>query len=76
MKFVSFILYAINYKFIPMSFVNNIQSLTLENKNIWERGVFITDALKLVKTNFLFGIGGDGWQYREGEVQSYYYWAR
>lgn len=66
----------LNYKYLPTSLVNKIKNINFNTKSAWERGVFITDALKLVKSNFLFGIGGDGWQYREGEVQSYYYWAR
>ena len=66
----------LNYKYLSTSLVNKIKNINFNTKSAWERGVFITDALKLVKTNFLFGIGGDGWQYREGEVQSYYYWAR
>ena len=66
----------LNYKYLPTSLVSKIKNISLNTKSAWERGVFITDALKLIKDNFLFGIGGDGWQYREGEVQSYYYWAR
>ena len=66
----------LNYKYLPTSLVNKIKNINFNTKSAWERGVFITDALKLVKNNSLFGIGGDGWQYREGEVQSYYYWAR
>ena len=66
----------LNYKYLPTNLVNKIKNINFNTKSAWERGIFITDALKLVKSNFLFGIGGDGWQYREGEVQSYYYWAR
>ena len=66
----------LNYKYLPTSLVNKIKNIKFNTKSAWERGVFIMDALKLVKNNFLLGIGGDGWQYREGEVQSYYYWAR
>ena len=66
----------LNYKFLPTSLINKIENINFNTKSAWERGVFIKDALKLAKDNFLFGIGGDGWQYREGEVQSYYYWAR
>lgn len=66
----------LNYKYLPTSLVSKIKNINFNTKSAWERGVFITDAIKLVKNNFLFGIGGDGWQYREGEVQSYSYWAR
>lgn len=66
----------VNYKFIPMSLVNNIQSLTLENKNIWERGAFIVDGFKLASKNWVFGIGGNGWEKEYKQIQSYNYDAR
>lgn len=66
----------LNYKYLSTSLVSKIKNINLNTKSAWERGIFVKDALKLIKDNFLFGIGGDGWQYREGEVQSYYYWAR
>ena len=53
----------LDYKFIPAELVNNIQSITMENKNIWERGVFIVDGIKLANKNWLFGIGGNGWEH-------------
>lgn len=66
----------VNYRFIPMSLVNNIQSLTIENKNIWERGVFIVDGLKLASENWIFGIGGNGWEKEYKQIQAYDYDAR
>ena len=66
----------LDYKFIPAELVNNIQSITMENKNIWERGVFIVDGIKLANKNWLFGIGGNGWEHLYKTVQSYSYDAR
>ena len=66
----------LKYKYLPTELINKIKNINFNTKSAWERGIFIKDALKLVKDNLLFGIGGDGWQYREGEVQSYSYWAR
>ena len=66
----------LNYKFIPIELVSNIQSITMENKNVWERGVFIIDGIKLAKNNLLTGIGGNGWEYLYKSQQSYSYNAR
>ena len=66
----------VDYKFIPMKLVNNIQSLTINNKNTWERGVFIIDGIKLSCKNWLTGIGGNGWEHCYKAIQSYSYDAR
>lgn len=66
----------LDYKFIPMSLISNIQSLNLSNKNVWERGVFIIDGIKLASQNWLTGIGGNGWEEGYKTVQSYNYNAR
>ena len=63
----------LNYKFLPSSLVSKIKNINLNTKSAWERGVFIIDSLKLIKDNWLFGIGGDGWQYEQGQVQEYLY---
>ena len=66
----------VDYKFIPMKLVSNIQSLTINNKNTWERGVFIIDGIKLSCENWLTGIGGNGWEHCYKAIQSYSYDAR
>lgn len=66
----------LDYKFIPISLISNIQSITLSNKNVWERGVFIIDGIKLASQNWLTGIGGNGWEEGYKNIQSYNYDAR
>ncbi len=66
----------LNYRFLPYDFVSKIEHTNVKTKSVWERGVYIGDAFKIIKDNWLFGIGGDGWHYRYGEVQDYYYVAR
>lgn len=66
----------VNYKFVPMELVGNIESMTLENKNFWERGVFIIDGIKLASKNLITGIGGNGWEHLYQLFQSYNYSAR
>lgn len=66
----------LDYKFIPMSLISSIQSITFSNKNVWERGIFIIDGIKLANQNWLTGIGGNGWEEAYKSVQSYNYDAR
>lgn len=66
----------LNYKFLPYDFVSKIKNINFQTQSVWERGVYIKDAFKLIKNNWLFGIGGDGWHYRYGEIQDYNYVAR
>lgn len=66
----------VNYKLVPIDLVSNIQSITIGNKNVWERGVFILDGIKLASRNWLTGIGGNGWEHCYKSVQSYSYDAR
>ena len=49
--------YPINYKYIPNSLVTKIKSMNFKSKSIWERTTFYKDALKIIKDNWLFGIG-------------------
>lgn len=66
----------LDYKFIPISLISNIQSITFSNKNVWERGIFIIDGIKLASQNWLTGIGGNGWEEAYKSIQSYNYDAR
>ena len=66
----------LNYQYLPSNLVNKIKNINLNTKSAWERGVFITDGIKLIKDNWVFGIGGDGWKYRQVQVQNYLYGAK
>lgn len=65
----------INYKYLPTNLVTKITSISFKHKSAWERLVFIKDGLKIVKGNLLTGIGGNGWIYQQGLVQSHNYQA-
>ena len=65
--------YALNYLYLPVSLVYRLKDINFKDKSVWERGTFYYDALKIIKTNFLFGFGGNAWNYKYKEVQSYNY---
>lgn len=66
----------LNYKFLPYDFVSKIKNINFQTQSVIDRGTYIKDAFKLIKDNWLFGIGGDGWNYRYIDVQEYTYVSR
>ena len=65
----------LKYKILPTNIVNKIESISINNKSAWERFVFIEDALKLVKDNWLFGLGGNAWRITQTLTQQYNYYS-
>ena len=65
----------LKYKILPTNIVNKIESISINNKSAWERFVFIEDALKLVKDNWLFGLGGNAWRTTQTLTQQYNYYS-
>lgn len=63
----------LQYSYLPMPLVQIFEKINLKNKTVWERDVFIIDGMKIAKDNLLFGVGGNGWEYTYGRVQSYGY---
>lgn len=67
--------FILKYKLLPTEIIERIQGINLNLKSVWERGEFITDALKIAKDNWLFGLGTNAWKYMQSEVQEYSYYA-
>lgn len=65
--------YVLDYVYLPVNLVKRIESISLNQKSLWERTVFWKDGLKIIKNNPLFGFGGNGWKYNYESVQSYVY---
>lgn len=66
----------LSYKFIPYDFVSKMENMNLGTQSAVDRGTYIKDAFKIIKDNWLFGIGGDGWKERYADVQEYGYVSR
>lgn len=66
----------LNYKFLPYDFVSKIENINFTTQSVIDRITYIKDAWKIIKDNWIFGIGGDGWQYRYMDVQEQTYVAR
>lgn len=67
--------YGLNYLYLPTQLVERIESFGIKNKSLWERFVYYKDALKIIKQNFLFGLGDKGWKYNYEYIQTYRYAA-
>ena len=65
----------LNYLYLPVRLVDKLTDINLKDKSAWERGTFYYDALKIIKDNFIFGLGGNAWKYKFQEVQSYDYYT-
>ena len=65
--------YIINYAYLPERLITKVKGINFQSKSTWERFVFIRDAFRVIKDNWLFGIGADGWMdsYKTMEVHSY-----
>lgn len=65
--------YPLQYKYIPTKLVQKIKNISINYKTSQERIDMIKTATKLSKDSWLTGMGGDGWQYKYKEKQSYDY---
>lgn len=65
--------YPLQYKYIPTKLVQKIKNISINYKTAQERIEMIKTATELSKDSWLTGIGGDGWQYKYKEKQSYDY---
>jgi len=66
----------LEYKYLPTKLVEKVANISIQYKTAQERFEMIENAMELSKDNWLTGIGGDGWQYKYKEVQSYDYSAK
>lgn len=58
---------------VPSELIAKVKSISLQERNVVERGYFYRDALKVIKDNWLLGIGGGGWSAVYYKYQSYFY---
>ena len=65
----------LDYKLIPDMLEHRIENTIIAQKGLTERKVFIEDGLKLIKENWLFGKGGNAWEYDLYNYCQYFYIA-
>ena len=66
----------LKYKYLPTKFVEKIKNIHIHYKTVQERIEMIKNAIMLTKEHPFIGIGGNGWEHRYQEVQSYPYQAK
>lgn len=71
--YINKVKHPLKYAYLPERVVSKIDSLKTKNKSVWERVEYYKDSLKIIKDNWLFGTGGQGWKYNYKSVQSYNY---
>lgn len=68
--------FILEYKLLPTNVVDKISNISFSNKSAWERFEFVTDAFKIIKENWIFGVGYNAWQTMQYEVQDYNYYSQ
>ena len=68
--------FILEYKFLPTNVVDKISNISFNNKSAWERFTFVNDALKIIKENWIFGVGYNAWQTMQYGVQDYNYYSQ
>lgn len=66
----------LKYKYLPTQLVEKVQNISIHYKTVKERIEMVKNAIQLIKENPLTGLGGNAWQYKYQEVQSYPYVAK
>ena len=67
--------FPLSYCYLPTKLVERVQSFATNDKSVWERGIYFLDSIKIIKNNFIFGTGENGWNYNYKYIQSYVYSA-
>lgn len=70
----SITVFAINN--IPQNVITRMSDINLQTRNVVLRFEFYKDALKLIRDNWMFGLGGGGFASLYQSVQDMYYAAR
>ncbi len=65
--------YIVNYKYLPKKLGDMAKSFIYGEQNIKYRFDYYKDAIKLIKTNPLFGYGNNSWRYLYKSIQKYDY---
>lgn len=68
--------FILKYKLLPTNVVDKIMNISLKNKSAWERIIFIRDTVKAIQENWIFGLGGNAWEYIQNKYQNYRYFAK
>lgn len=63
----------LKYKYLPIELVDKIKGISITDINLYNRKIFIQDAIKLIEKNPIFGYGGEAFDYLQSEVQDCYY---
>lgn len=65
----------LNYLFLPITFMNRIENIGINESSITERFVIIKDGIKLGMQKFFTGFGNAGWEYNYKNIRQYEYGA-
>ena len=65
--------YIINYKYLPSNIIRKLKNDIDIDKSFNQRLTYYKDAYKIIKKNYLFGIGHNGWKNYYQSIEEYSY---
>ncbi len=68
--------YILEYKIIPDELVRMFTTFNFKNSSVFQRFDFWNDGIKIIKDNWLTGVGGNAWRMLYGQYQDYLYYAK
>lgn len=68
--------YILEYKIILEPIVRVFTTFNFKNSSVWQRGDYWNDSIKIIKSRWLTGTGGNTWRVSYGQVQDYLYYAK
>lgn len=66
----------LDYKYLPDALATRLESINYKERSVQERFIFFKDAFKIIKDNFIVGLGGRGWTSVYMAYRSYEYWTK
>ena len=68
--------YILEYKIILEPIVRVFTTFNFKNSSVWQRGDYWNDSIKIIKSRWITGTGGNTWRVIYGQVQDYLYYAK
>ena len=66
-------IYTLQYVFIPKKLADKINSISFNDKSVWEREIYYKDSIKIIKNQPFVGQGANSWKYYYKYIQEYNY---
>jgi tetratricopeptide (TPR) repeat protein len=63
------------FRHLPPSLQGRFSDISMETYSVWERNLYYTDAVKIIREHPILGVGGSGWKVLFTHIQELPYWS-